>query len=117
MRIKCYNPKCLYERNYKGKFSDDNSVITCTKCRYKLKLGKAKIQSEVGIHQSEVPQLPHLPHEVTSQSEYKKDLDTKEGRAAERKRLDEEHKTLPELPGEVLPYEELADEIGGVKIK
>ncbi len=56
MKIKCYNKKCGHERNYKGKYTDDNSTITCTKCRYKLKLGRAKIKSEVG-----------LPHEVTSQ--------------------------------------------------
>ena len=55
MNIKCYNPKCLHERNYNGKFTDDNSTITCTKCRYKLRLGKAKIKDEVC-----------LPHEVTS---------------------------------------------------
>ncbi|KKM66308.1 hypothetical protein LCGC14_1482440 [marine sediment metagenome] len=35
----------------------------------------------------------------------------------ERKRLDEEHKNLPELPGEVLSRDELPNEVGGVKIK
>ncbi len=59
MKIKCYNKKCGHERDYKGKFTEDNSLITCTKCRNKLRLGKAKIKSEVSI--------PHaLPHEVTS---------------------------------------------------
>ena len=123
MRIKCYNPKCLHERNYDGKFTEDDSIITCTKCRNKLRLGKAKILNEV--------EVPHsIPHKVTSQSEYRKEivtpktetieeknLDTKEGRDAEKKRLDEEYKTLPELPGKELSYDELPSEIGGVKIK
>ncbi len=33
------------------------------------------------------------------------------------KQLTSKPEHLPELPGEVLPREELADEIGGVKIK
>ena len=53
MKIKCYNPKCNHEREYKGKFTDDNSMITCTKCRHKLRLGKAKV-SEVP-HKKDVP--------------------------------------------------------------
>ena len=55
MKIKCYNKKCGHERDYKGQFTEDNSLITCTKCRHKLRLGKAKIDGEVA-----------LPHEVTS---------------------------------------------------
>ena len=61
--IKCYNPKCQHERDYNGCFTDDEDTITCTKCRHKLRLGKAKIVrlphevgSEVGIpHSSKGP--------------------------------------------------------------
>ncbi len=56
MRIKCYNKKCGHERDYKGKFTDDSSVITCTKCRHKLRLGKAKVS-----------EVPHEKEEPTSQ--------------------------------------------------
>ncbi len=73
MRIKCYNKKCGHERDYNGRLTEDNSLITCTKCRYKLRLGKAKIEDEVS--------LPHaLPHEVTSlsHSELKEDEPKKE---------------------------------------
>lgn len=66
MEIKCYNKKCLHEFNYTGKKKENSATITCPKCRYKLRLGKAKIKSEI----PEIPlphSLPHdLPHEVTS---------------------------------------------------
>ena len=51
------------------------------------------------------------------ETNYNKDLSTKEGRDVERKRLEKEHKNLPELPGKELTYDELPSEIGGVKIK
>lgn len=96
MDLKCYNPKCFHTWNYLGKANDDKDTLTCPKCLNKLRLGKARLGN---LPNKELGNLPNGARDV------------------ERKRLDEEHKNLPELPGEVLPREELADEIGGVKIK
>ncbi len=71
---------------------------------------KSKSIDEKEVYRKEIK----TPNTETS---YKKDLSTKEGRDIKRKRLDEEHKNLPELPGKELSYDELPSEIGGVKIK
>ncbi|KKL57706.1 hypothetical protein LCGC14_2232730 [marine sediment metagenome] len=95
-------------------------------------VNQLKANSEPVNHKKD-KQLTSEPHEklvtkdklsAQTTNEKKNDLNTKEGRDAERKRLDEEYKNLPKFiggidmkDGKVPTRDELPDEIGGVKIK
>lgn len=42
MKVKCTNKSCLHEWNYQGRLKD-NDYITCSICRYKSLIKKAKL--------------------------------------------------------------------------
>lgn len=84
MEIKCYNKKCGHKFDYNGAKTDDKDTITCPKCRYKLRLGKAKISNEVG-----------LPHEVTSPTSLLTSQYHKEIKQPETEIIDKSHFEVP----------------------
>ncbi|HEA46612.1 MAG TPA: hypothetical protein ENH99_02415 [Candidatus Pacearchaeota archaeon] len=104
MQIKCYNSKCKHERNYLGKFTDDDSIITCTKCRHKLRLGKAKLKSEVALPHSLLPEVPHQYKKEIKKSQTgfiedtKKDLEKFIGKVNMFDGQIPKREDLPELP-------------------
>ena len=74
MEVRCTNKECLHEWDYRGRLGD-NDYITCSKCRYKSLIRKAKITDLLtDLNKENNKNVSEKLTDLSIKQEYKKEI-------------------------------------------